>query len=257
MPPIEAFLLGILQGLTEFLPVSSSGHLVLAQELLGINLPGLSFELVVHVGTLVAVLIYFRSRFIDLIRSLFDSSRTRERKLILCIIVGTIPAGLVGLLLKDNIEAAFASPLVTSVMLMVTGLILLAPRLVSQGEREVGFVSAILIGVAQSFAILPGISRSGSTISAGLMQKIDPERAAEFSFLLAVPAIAGAVVLKFDEFSTLEPSLYWPYAVGFIGSLLAGLFAVYAVMALIKQGRFQYFAFYCLAVGAIGVYLFV
>jgi len=257
MSLIEAIFLGILQGLTEFLPVSSSGHLVLAQELLGINLPGLSFELVVHVGTLVAVLIYFRGRFIDLAKSLFDRERKREQRLILWIIVGTIPAGLAGLFLKPYFEAAFDSPLLTSYMLIATGGILLAPKLSRSGQREVGFLSAVLIGLAQALAILPGISRSGSTISAGMLAKIDPEKAAEFSFFLAVPAIGGAVLLKLNEFSSLDSSLYVPYAAGFLGSMLAGLFAVYAVMALIKQGRFQYFAFYCLAAGALGVYLFV
>jgi undecaprenyl-diphosphatase len=253
----DAILLGIIQGLTEFLPISSSGHLVLSETLLGVKQAGVSFELLVHLGTLVAVLVYFRRAIGRMLQSLYHSDRPADRRMILLLIVGTIPAAVIGLWLEDFFEAAFSNPLMTSAMLLVTGFLLLSTRFVPKGDKSPGWLSAVIMGIGQAMAIMPGISRSGSTISFGLFAGVKPAQAAEFSFLLAVPAIAGAVVLKSPELAGLDASLLGPYLVGALFAFLAGLFAVYAVLEVIKRGKFEYFAYYCFAAGALGLYLFL
>lgn len=256
MSYFEAIILGIIQGLTEFLPVSSSGHLVLAQELFGANPPGLAFELLVHLGTLLAVLVYFRSRLCEMIRSLFTRDLVAPRRWIWLLALGTVPAGLVGVLFEEQFDQAFGSPVVTSAMLVITGLILLATRWMKKGERESGIGSAIAMGIGQAMAIMPGISRSGSTIAVGMAVGVRPSEAAEFSFLLAIPAIGGAAVLKLDDLLALDQALIGQYLTGMLFSFGFGLVAVYLVMTLIRRGRFEYFAYYCFAIGALGLYLF-
>lgn len=257
MSYLDAVILGLIQGLTEFLPVSSSGHLVLAQELLGVNLPGVSFEVLTHLGTLLAVLLFFRERIIDLIRSLFVKSMLEERRIIVLLIIGTIPAVIVGLLLKDSIEEAFTSPVLASSMLIATGAILLATRFVPKKQGEVSTAKSIIIGIGQALAILPGISRSGTTIATGMFLGVDPGKAAEFSFLLAIPAIGGATVLELNELAHTSGALLGRYAVGALAAFISGLLAVYLVMAAVRRGRFEYFGYYCLAAGLVGLYLFV
>ncbi|MCD6249788.1 MAG: undecaprenyl-diphosphate phosphatase [candidate division Zixibacteria bacterium] len=253
----EAILLGIIQGLTEFLPVSSSGHLVLTQELLHVNQPGLVFELLAHVGTLGAVLVYFRKSVWRLIRALFPGGGEDDRRMILWIIIGTIPAGLVGLFLEDWFDQAFSSPALTAAMLLVTGLILMTTRLVKLGSVAVGWKSSLIMGLGQAMAIMPGISRSGTTIAAGLLAKVKPDHAAEFSFLLAIPAIGGAVVLKAGDLIELQSDLLGPYLVGALMAFLFGLVAVHFVLSVIRRGKFDYFAYYCFAAGGLGLYLFL
>jgi len=257
MSYIDAIILGIIQGLTEFLPVSSSGHLALVETVLGVKEPGVQFEVLVHLGTLVAVLVYFRNQISLLIRALFDRTLVKERFVIGYLILGTIPAGLAGFYLESFFEKAFSNPLLTSLMLFVTGFILLSTYLVRAGNNDVSFKSALVMGIGQAFAILPGISRSGSTIAAGMLIGVDPSKAAEFSFLLAIPAIAGAVVLKAGEFVNISSELIGPYLVGAIVAFLFGLLAVYLVLTVIRKGKFQYFAYYCFAAGAVGLYLFM
>ena len=257
MSYIDAILLGIIQGLTEFLPVSSSGHLVLTQELLGVNEPGVTFELLAHVGTLGAVLVYFRKTIGRLARSVWAGGAREDRELVLWVAVGTIPAGLAGVLLEDFFEQAFSNPLLTSGMLLTTGLILLSTRLVKHGQHSVGWKSALAMGVGQAMAIMPGISRSGTTIAMGLWAKVEPSRAAEFSFLLAIPAIGGAVLLKADELAHLQTDQLGPYLVGTALAFVFGLLAVYAVLTAIRRGKFDYFAYYCFAAGGLGLYLFI
>ena len=254
MSYFDAILLGIIQGLTEFLPISSSGHLVLTQEILGVKQPGISFELILHLGTLLAVLVYFRRQLVALIRSIFDSNLMQERSMIMFIIAGTIPAVIVGLFFKDYFEQAFGSPAFTSAMLIVTGLILFATKLVKKGDRQVTLLAAIIMGIGQALAILPGISRSGSTIATGMLFGVKPSDAAEFSFLLAIPAILGAVVLKIDDLLAIDTALIGQYVVGTIFSFIFGLAAVSMLLAVIKRGKLEYFAYYCVAVGAVGLY---
>ena len=253
----DAAILGILQGLTEFLPVSSSGHLVLAEALLGVESSGVTFEVLVHLGTLLAICVYFRQRIFRLAMSLFDSSLKQERKIVGYLLIGTIPAGLVGLLFKDFFEAAFSNEAVTAAMLIVTGLILLATRFVPQGRLPIKLPSSVIMGIGQAMAIMPGISRSGSTIAAGLMVGVEPSEAAEFSFLLAIPAIAGAAVLEFGSLMNLESELVGQYLVGGALAFVVGLGAIYVVLAVVRRGRFDFFAYYCFAAGLTGLYLFL
>ena len=257
MTYFDAVLLGILQGLTEFLPVSSSGHLVLAQAILGVKQPGVSFEILAHLGTLLAVLIYFRSQVTLLVRSVFEGNMKEERAIIGYLIIGTIPAALAGLLFKDFFEQAFSNPAMTSLMLFVTGLILLSTRFYRRGGKGVGILAAIIMGIGQAAAILPGISRSGTTIAAGMVSGVEPSRAAEFSFLLAIPAILGAMVLKRNELLNIDSSLIGQYLVGMVFSFLLALVAVHLVLAVVKRGKLDYFAYYCFAAAGVGLYLFL
>jgi undecaprenyl-diphosphatase len=257
MSYFDAILLGLLQGLTEFLPVSSSGHLVLTEHLLGAKNPGVTFELLVHLGTLLAVLIYFRKRIIAMIRSIFDTSMFEERKLVLYIIIATIPAVIVALTLEDTIEAAFGSPLLTSIMLLVTGVMLLLTGLAPKKEKRLSWFNSLFIGLGQAVAIFPGISRSGSTISFGLFAGVKATTAAEFSFLLSIPAIAGAAVFKIKELFSLDVALAGQYLTGTILSFLSGLLAVYLLLSIVRKGKFQYFGIYCLLVGTVGLVYFL
>ncbi|MEW6413426.1 MAG: undecaprenyl-diphosphate phosphatase [Candidatus Zixiibacteriota bacterium] len=257
MSYFDAAILGILQGLTEFLPVSSSGHLVLAQAILGVKQSGVSFEVLVHLGSLLAVLVYFRSRIFRLVKSLFDNGMVAERKIVLGLIVATLPAVIAALLFKDFFEAAFSNPLMTSIMLFVTGIILISTVLVKKRSGVVTIPKALLMGIGQAVAIIPGISRSGTTIATGIMAGVEPAVAAEFSFLLSIPAILGAVVFKSRDLLALEPSLMPQYVLGMITTFVASLFAVYAVLAVIKRGKFVLFGYYCFAAGALGLYLFL
>ena len=257
MSYLDSIILGILQGLTEFLPVSSSGHLVLAQALLKVKQPGVSFEILVHLGSLMAVLIYFRIRIFQLIKSLYDKEFKKYRPIVWFIIIGTIPAVIIGLSLKDFFEEAFSSPTMASAMLIITGLILLSTRFIKKSNKKINLSSAIIMGLGQALAIMPGISRSGTTISAGLLWGLEPSEAAEFSFLLAIPAIAGAVVLNFRDLLLIDNTLAGQYLVGALFSFLFSIIAVYSVLSIIRRGKFEYFAYYCFAAGGFGLYLFL
>lgn len=255
MDYLYASLLGLLQGLTEFLPVSSSGHLVIAQHALGLSdtnemLSSLSFDITLHLGTLLAVLVYFRTRVVALIRALFDKSLVEERRMIGYVIVGTLPAVFAGLFIKSHLDSVYHSATFASVMLLVTGAMLLSTGLIRVGSGAVGVKSSLLIGIAQAIAILPGISRSGSTISMGMFLNIAPEKAAEYSFLLAIPAILGAAVLDLKDLGGAPGAHLGPFLVGAFVAFVSGLAAVNWLMRLIGKGQFKYFGFYCLLVGA-------
>lgn len=253
---LDAVILGLLQGLTEFLPVSSSGHLVLAQAILGVKQPGVSFEIIVHVGSLLAVLIYFRARLWRLVRSLIDRSLVSDRRVVGYLILATIPAGVIGVLLEDFFAGAFAQPVYAGWMLIVTGFILMSTRWATRRSRELTWHPALLMGFAQALAILPGISRSGSTIAAGLHAGIKPSEAAEFSFLMAIPVIGGATLLKAKQLMSIPPELLGQYALGAVISFITSIVAVYLVLAVLRRGRFEYFAYYCFVAGGVGLYLF-
>lgn len=252
---VEAMILGLVQGLTEFLPVSSSGHLVLTQKLLGIDDKGVTFEVLVHFGTLLSVLIYFWKPLWRMILSIippFKSEYAKERKMIGYLALASIPAAIVGFSsLKDVFESTYERPAIVGLFLMVTGAILFLPRLLKKqkGENEMGIKSAIVMGIGQAFAILPGISRSGSTIVSGMMAGVKPSAAAEFSFLMAIPAIAAASLLEARKLSDVEAALFVPYLAGAIVAFLSGLIAIYSVLAAIRRGKFEYFGVYCLIAG--------
>ncbi|MFK7911521.1 MAG: undecaprenyl-diphosphate phosphatase [Akkermansiaceae bacterium] len=266
----KAIIVGVVQGLAEFLPISSSGHIVLTQYLLGIretggaHQPDLAFEVILHVGTLVSVLIYFHKSLWRLVESLYTKDMIDERKKIMWLAVATIPAVIAALAFEDFFDAVPGKPVVVSALLFVTGLILFIPRLVKPGSGEVGLKGSIIMGVGQAFAILPGISRSGSTIAAGLMSGAKAEKAAEFSFLMSIPAIAGGFVLtmknrieqegSFSE--ALQSCLSTPYLAGAAASAVVGLLAIYLVMGAVKRGKLEYFSYYCFAAGTAGVLYF-
>lgn len=253
MSILDAIILGIIQGLTEFLPVSSSGHLALFEHFLHVNPGDLSFEVTVHAGTLLAVLVYFRRELMDMIKSVLqyrDTTKAEHRQLILFIVLGTIPAAVIGLLFKDMIEEVFASPRIAALLLMVTGLWLLAIRLVKTQDQPLGWSSAWWIGLAQSIAILPGISRSGSTIATGMILGVKPAIAAEFSFLLSIPAVLGAVVLDLPH-AVAAGRFGLTHVVGGIVAGIVGYWSLRIVFATLGRGRFGWFGAYCLVAGGL------
>ncbi len=263
MTLLEALILGLVQGLTEFLPVSSSGHLVLVQKAMGVDDSGIVFEIFVHFATLLSVVIYFWKLLWRMILSILPPFRpeyARERKMIGLLALGTVPAVVVGLTMRDTFEQAYESPITVSLLLLVTGTVLFLPRILAakrKGEgTEVRIPSALAMGIGQAIAILPGISRSGSTIVAGMLSGAKSENAAEFSFLLAIPAIAGAMVLAVKDVLAegIEASLLTNYIAGGVVAFVSGLIAIYSVLAAVRRGRFEWFGYYCFAAG-IGFFL--
>mgnify|MGYP001286866436 CR=1 FL=1 len=267
MDLLPAAILGLVQALTEFLPVSSSGHLVLSKILLGLETEhGAAFEVAVHFGTLLSVLVVFRREVGGLIKSawaaLTQLTRIKERwdedeelRLLGAIFLGCIPAGVVGLTFKDQLEAAFDSPMVVCIALIGTGFVLLATVRAPQGERGVSLGAAAVIGVAQAVAIIPGVSRSGSTIAAAMFLGVERERAARYSFLLSLPVIAGATLLKARELlETQIPSdTWWALGVGAAVSFIAGIGALLVLMSVVRRGGFAHFGWYCLLIGIGGL----
>lgn len=263
MDPIFAALLGLVQALTEFLPVSSSGHLVLGKTVLGIEgLDGAAFEVAVHFGTLLSVLVLFRREVVELIgatlRSLRHPTRFGEQwradptlRLAGAIVIGCIPAGLVGILFKDELEAAFGAPRLVGFALVGTGLLLLASRLAPKGDEPVTLARGLIIGIAQAVAILPGVSRSGSTIATAQFLRVDAEVAARYSFLLSLPVIAGASALKARELLAQPPpaELINSLVIGGVVSFVAGLAALWLLMGVVRRGWFAHFGWYCLLIG--------
>jgi undecaprenyl-diphosphatase len=266
----KAIVVGIVQGLAEFLPVSSSGHIVLTQYLLGIrevgssHQPDLAFEVILHIGTLVSVLIFFWPSLWRLVQSLYTPSMIEDRKMIMWLAIATVPAVIAALLFKDFFDSVPGNPFMVSGFLIVTGLILFIPRLVKGRLEKVGLKSSVIMGIGQAFAILPGVSRSGSTIAAGLVSGVKAEKAAEFSFLMSIPAIAGGFVLTMKDrieetgsfFEALKSCFNTPYLAGAAAAAVVGLLAIYLVMGAVKRGKLEYFSYYCFAAGIAGMIYF-
>ena len=288
LPLWKALLLGLIQGATEFLPISSSGHLVLAERLLGVNLPGLSFEVTVHAGTLLAVLAAYRRDLdallrgsLELLRGLPGLLRSRpapgrgpralspEARLVGLLLVGSVPAGLAGVLGKPVVKAAFDSLRAVGVGWLLTAALLAVAaralrraaagaaahgstgrRRVDGGDADLTVGQALWIGLFQAVAIMPGVSRSGSTIAAGLLAGLGPDAAARFSFLLSIPAIAGAGILDvLDVLQSGSMPAAAPLAVGFAAAAGSGYVAIHWLLGLLRRGRLGGFAVYCLALG--------
>jgi undecaprenyl-diphosphatase len=267
---IEALFLGIIQGLTEFLPISSSGHLVLFQNLLGITAPELLFDICLHVGTLGAVVAVFqqdiRRIVLTLIRlpALAGSAggfkplvATDESiRMIALIAVGSLPTAVLGLLFRQMVDQLFSSIGLVGLMLLTTGCLLwFTRRLKPSGRRisDVTFKDALLIGLVQGLAILPGISRSGSTISVALFLGVDRDLAGRFSFLLSIPAILGALILGLDASMTHSAVSPAAVALGTLSAGLVGYMALRLLLRLVKMGRLYRFAPYCWLVGMAAV----
>lgn len=270
MSLFEAFLLGIIQGISEFLPISSSGHLALFRALLNNDLQaGITFEIVVHFGSFCSIVLYYRKRLggilADFFKSLSPSALKEQRfktdpntQLSLFILLSMIPAMLVGFTLKDTIESLFDSPVFVSAMLLVTGLILYSTKFVSQHTKEINAGRGLLMGVAQAFAIIPGISRAGSTISTGLLLGVKRDTAANFSFLMVLPVLAGAMLLAFKDLYELgvENVQVMVLIIGFLSSFVMGYACLAYLLKLLKRDKFHYFAFYCWFIGAVGMIYF-
>ena len=240
---MKLFLLGIIQGLTEFLPVSSSGHLVLAQQFLGIHIPGISLEITLHLATLLAILVYFNRNLLEI----FDfKNQPLEENLLLLLVIGSIPAGIVGVVGADRIEVLFEGIRAPSVFLVLNGLILSTSLLARERRDNVTILDALLIGSAQALAILPGISRSGSTIAMALLLGLRRERAFRFSFYLSIPAILGASLLDILKEGWIPDS---SYLLPFILSFAFGLFALYLLKNVVLRGKLAYFGIYTTVLG--------
>ena len=248
----EAIFLGALQGATEFLPVSSSGHLVVGQTLLGLEIPGVQLEVALHLATLISVLVMYRSRLIELLYGAVRRDGDAWRYVGL-LAVATLPAGIVGLFFLDPIVGLFESPFVPATAFFVTGAILWSTRRVLGREdwKKPGWRVALLIGLAQAFALVPGISRSGTTVAMALWLGMAAEEAAAFSFLMAIPAIGGAALIQIPELTSQGLTLSGTaLAAGSIVAAITGIMAIKAFVVLLERKTFHRFAIYCWALGA-------
>jgi len=235
---IKYIILGIVQGFTEFLPVSSSGHLVIAQRILGMSGEELAISVVLHLGTLLALSIFF---FKDIVRLLGDL------KTLALIIIVTLITGIIGIAGKDFFESLFSSPKLIAVAFAITGSILLFTRKFTAAKREeVNFKDALILGFTQALAIIPGISRSGATISTLLFRRIEWQTCFRFSFLVSLPVILGAALLETRKIDFLIQHDFANLALGFVFSLLCGLVALRILKRVMQQAKFYYFGYYCL-----------
>ncbi len=264
MPDMDSILssviLGIVQGLTEFLPVSSSGHLVIFQSFL---LPGgenLLFDILLHVATLFAVVIVFRDKIARILSGLFffrsSPHRTESWKWAGWILAGLVPTGVIGVVFKEPLEKLFDSPLTVSFMLIVTGLLLISTlfRKMPGSCDGLAIWQAMAIGTVQGIAIIPGISRSGSTIAVALLLGISRSVAGEYSFLVSLPAIAGALLLQLKDSAGAPIAFSIPsLAAGFVAAFAVGIVALLLLMRFVRNGKLHYFAFYCWLIGIVGI----
>jgi len=245
MQYLDTLILSILQGLTEFLPISSSGHLVIGQKLLDINLPGNAFEVVLHIGTLLSVLTVFRVEIKTLFFNLNDPS---NRYYISAIAFGTIPALLFGLLLKDYISLIFDNIRFVSLSLVFTGIMLIASKFIIKRNMQLTLSIAMVIGLAQAAAIIPGISRSGATICMGILLGLSASEAARFSFLLSIPVIIGAALLTAMNIETIPFGLDIVF-LGILFSYLVGWVSLKWLLNILNSGKLYWFGVYCLIIG--------
>lgn len=287
MSILEAIIMGLVQGLAEFLPISSSGHLAIFRQILHIEVEtGLLFDVLLHLGTLIAIfaafwkdvrmLIYegfciigdfFKNVFFAVSNLFADKEHKREyvkmaatpyRRFVLLVIVSTIPTGIIGILLQDMIETAAAGILVPGIMLLVTGVLLLIADHVDSGvltEETVSYPKALLLGIAQGAATLPGLSRSGTTITAGLLSGLERGFAVRYSFIMSIPAVLGAALLELKDFkpSMVASSEILAYVVGMAVAAVIGYISIKTMLVLVRGKKFKYFSFYCFFVGAIAI----
>lgn len=250
---VEAIVLGVVQGLTEFLPVSSSGHLVLAQEFLKVNPPGAIVEIALHMGTLCSILVFYKMDLIDLLSGIFKGSE-EELQTAGQIALATIPAVIGGLLLKDHLETLFSGTFYTGIFLCITGCILLLLKFREPNDNPILYRTSFMIGLAQMIAILPGISRSGMTITAAILLGISGVAAFRFSFLLAIPVIAGAGILSISDVQNLNSQHLMPLFFGCAAAAVTGYAALKLLYSLVIKHKIWQFSMYCWTIGIIGIY---
>lgn len=258
MEIIDAIILGIIQGLTEFLPVSSSGHLELGKAILGdhsIPKESLLFTVVLHFATALSTIVVFRKDIVEIVKGLFSFKWNDDTKFVVKIIVSMIPAVIVGLFFEEELEQLFGGNiLLVGCMLIVTAILLFLADKAKDTSKKVSFKNAFVIGISQAIAMLPGISRSGATISTSVLLGNDKTKAARFSFLMVVPLILGKIakdVLSGDL--TYESHNFTVLSVGFLAAFVAGLFACTWMITLVKKSKLSYFAIYCVIVGIIAI----
>lgn len=263
MTMIQTIILGIVQGLTELLPVSSSAHLVIVQSYMkGFHQPGVLFDAILHLGTLVSVIYFFRKDLVCMLSSILpgllmqpiasEAQRKAYRRLFCLILISTFITGVIGLLFRERIEILFSSVKVAAAMLFFTGLLLFFSdwkKNADESEATMSFASAILIGIMQAIALIPGISRSGSTITCGIFLGLSREAAARYSFLISIPAILGAVLLQSPHFSTITTAELFPYLAGFLTAAVTGLLSLKLLYLFIRKANLRFFAYYCWLVG--------
>ena len=248
----DAIVLGLVQGITEFLPVSSSGHLVIAQEVLGVEAPGVFFEVLVHVGTLISVVWVYRATLLDLFAGAVRGE-AEAWSYVGRIALATVPTAFMGYLLADDIGAAFDSAVFVGAMLLVTAAFLWSTRvpLRRRPEGEVDWSRGFEMGFAQALAILPGISRSGATVTTALWRGVDPDEAARFSFLMSIPAILGAGILELGDALSGGPQVaFGPAAAAFLAAAISGILAIRVFVRMLRNRTFPAFAPYVAVVGA-------
>lgn len=249
----KSIFLGVVQGLAEFLPVSSSAHLVIFQQWLGLSKEGtflLAYDVLLHFGTLMALLVVFKKELVDICRSFIKPTEENQldRKLGLFIILATIPAGVIGVKFEDFFSVLFADAIPASFFLIITGWILWLTKFVQVSKidiQEMRWYHAVLVGLAQAVAILPGISRSGSTIAMGLFIKLSPAMAVRFSFLLAIPAILGANIFEARHIAAIKPSAIFPVFLGILAAFVVGYVAIRWMLRLVADSKLHVFSWYC------------
>ena len=256
MSNFQAIMMGIIQGLGEFLPISSSGHLVLAPWLFDWEVPGLTFDVALHMGTLAAVLLYFWKDWMELFKAVITGRDREKRKLFLFLVVASVPAAIIGLSLKDILETVFRSPLVVGIMLIVFAVLLYLVDRRQQIRRldSMTLGDAILIGTAQALALIPGVSRAGITMTAARWFSFTREEAARFSFLLSTPVIFGAGVF---ELSGANPSdINFPFIQGVIVSAIVGILSISLLLKFLRTFSFKVFVVYRIILGTIIIVLY-
>lgn len=258
MSLVQALILALVQGLTEFLPVSSSGHLALLGKLVGLKEPDINFDITIHLATLFAVVFYYRKDLYNLAINFFSSLKNgggetgsdfpnNPLRFLFFVIAASIPTGIIGLYLKDKVEYLHSNLKIVGVCFLITALFLFFASIIQKkGNSErlltMSLLIPILIGIAQGLAVIPGISRSGATITVALFFGVSAEDSAEFSFLISIPAILGAFLLKLGDISGSLFTL--PYIAGFLTALIVGIFAIKAVEIVVKKMKLQYFSLY-------------
>ncbi|MAU30929.1 MAG: UDP-diphosphatase [Flavobacteriaceae bacterium] len=260
MNEIDVIILGVIQGLTEFLPVSSSGHLEITRELLNTNqLPSdnLLMTSVLHFATALSTILVFRKDIFNLIIGLFDKENKTSKSYVVKILIAIVPAGLVGFLLSDEIEFLFSGNMtLVGLMLIITGTVLFLTKILKTKNLKISKVHALIIGLSQAFAVIPGISRSGATICASLFLGNNKSEAAKFSFLIVIPVIFGAIlkdVLSGDIFDNeIKISIL---IIGFISSFLTGVLACKIMLKIVANNNLIYFSFYCIVLGIISIFI--
>lgn len=266
MELLKAVVLGAVQGLTEFLPISSSGHLVIGSQLLDFQQQGIVFDVFLHMGTLLSVILVFRRELLAMAAAPFQFVSGQRGEQVLqnlrwdgYVLISLVPAVFAGLFLKDSVEEIFSNLPLVFAMLFITGLLMLATGYLRSRDVVLQSRHAFLIGCAQAMAIMPGLSRSGSTIFAGMALGIDRQVVARFSFIMSIPAIVGALVLQTDELRLNPPTVdsLVNIAAGTVASAIAGYFAIVLLLDIVRKNRLQWFGYYCLLVSISGaMYLF-